>query len=87
MKEKLGVLEHYYKTERRYNVDVACPFHKNPNLERNLLGEKYARAGCDVLCGAFPMLGDIRRGCPCEIFGPELALYILGVMLKQKNLL
>jgi len=87
MKERLEILRDFYLHATRENQKVMCPFGKNPPpavMERK---NPRANQSCEDLCGMFPMLGDVRKGCPCQIFGADLALYILGVMLKKQNLI
>jgi len=87
MKERWEILRNFYLNVTRENQGVLCPFGKNPPPAVREVKNPRTNPSCEELCGMFPSFGDVRKGCPCQIFGTDLALYILGVMLKKQNLI
>lgn len=86
-KHLINRLEFYYKYIPRDVGMMLCPFGKhNPLLDADWarkVEENPRRIPCSELCGRFPELGDVNRGCPCNTLGEDVAWLQLGRIIER----
>lgn len=67
----IKILRRYYN-EKKFGT---CPFGKQ--VHNNMCD-----IPCRALCGQFPQLGDVKRGCPCDVLGQNKAVKALATIIK-----
>lgn len=86
-KQLINRLRFFYRTVPRRTGMLVCPFGKhNPLLDTDWQGkikENPRNIPCSHLCGEFPELGDVQRGCPCQMLGEDVAWLQLGRILEK----
>lgn len=82
---KLNMLKNYYLNNSIKQAKHKCPFKKNPHILDALTQPYDIRLeSCENLCGCWPELGDIRKGCPCLLMGTINALkQVEYVLIKE----
>lgn len=81
-KLKLAKLSRFYNNVAMKDVESQCPFGKNYGA----VGEPVIQnMDCMDLCGTWLELGDVRRGCPCQTLGKDMAMFQLAQILKKEG--
>jgi hypothetical protein len=78
---KLKCLHTFFMNVPYKSMSTKCPFGKH--WEEPFNKSIFDKIACEELCGLWPELGDVRRGCPCHMLGSLEAMRQLERILTK----